>query len=132
MQYTPYTPQSYPVPQGQTNIIWVENEDEARIRTRQLFPNSIMIMLDHNQPRAYRCFTDMSGRAHPVEVFDLVPHVEETLIEQTEEPEETHQISMEEYIQQQDNRIAQLEAQIKNMSRPVEIVDGRRRRKNEN
>lgn len=128
--YQPYaaTPQAYPVPQGQTNIIWVDSEDEARIRTKQLFPNSIMIMLNNSKPIAYRCVTDISGRAHPVEVFDLVPHVEKQEIEEKEEYED-HQISMEEYIRQQDDRISRLEEKL--MTRP-EIVDKRRRVKNEN
>lgn len=126
--YTPYapTPQAYPVPQGQTNIIWVDSEDEARIRTKQLFPNSIMIMLDNNRPLAYRCVTDISGRAHPVEVFDLVPHTEKP--EPKEDEFEDHQITVEEYIQQQEDRITRLEEKL--MNRP-EIVDKRRRVKNE-
>lgn len=133
MQFPYSNAQSYPLPQGQTNIIWVESEDEARIRTRQLFPNSVMIMLDNNKPLAYRCVTDISGRAHPIEVFDLIPHKQEKEQEVHEEPqpapepEEPYQLSMEEYMQQQNDRIARLEDKVSTLSQPVEIVSTRKR-----
>ena len=132
MQFPYSNAQSYPLPQGQTNIIWVESEDEARIRTRQLFPNSVMIMLDNSRPLAYRCVTDISGRAHPIEVFDLIPHNEKEeppkeIPKEEEEPE--GQISMEEYLKRQNDRIAKLEDRVATLSQPVEIVDKGRAKK---
>lgn len=120
--YPYYQPQTFPLPPGQTNIIWVENEEEARIRTRQLLPNSTMIMLDNNQAVAYRCITDISGKPHPVEVFDLIPKTQDTA--PAEEPEDVkedvkedpHQMDFNEYMSQYEQRIKELEQKISNMS----------------
>lgn len=121
MYYPMY--QSYPIPPGQTNIIWVESEEEARVRTRQLFPNSTMIMLDNNKPLAYRCMTDVSGKPQPIEVFTLSPYQPEQASATTphpaesEEKQESHQVDIAEYMRQQDQRIAELESKMNDRKR---------------
>lgn len=93
--YNQYYPPTYQLPMiTQSNIIWVDNDEEARNRARQLSPGITIIMLDNNRPVAYKGSADMSGKIMPVEVFELcVP--EET--HSTEAPDERV-----EYITRQD------------------------------
>ena len=89
--YNFYTP-NYQFPTiSQSNIIWVDNEDEARNKARLLSPGITIIMLDNNRPVAYKGSADMSGKILPVEVYNLT-------VEEKEEKEEPHQITMEEYL----------------------------------
>lgn len=92
MQYNPIYPPTYQFPMiTQSNILWVDGEEEARGKARLLSPGITIIMLDNNRPVAYKGSADMSGKILPVEVFDLVTP-------EKEEPEEPHQITMEEYL----------------------------------
>lgn len=101
--YNPIYPPTYQFPMiTQSNIIWVDNEDEARAKARLLSPGITIIMLDNNRPVAYKGSADMSGKILPVEVFFLGTEKEEKTEEKPkekpEEREEEHQISLEEYL----------------------------------
>ena len=77
------------VQQPQSNVIWVKNMMEA-----QNYPvsagNTVMLM-DNDNPVVYKKSADLSGRALPLEVYDLVKR--EAVAE-----EEPHQINLEEYL----------------------------------
>lgn len=74
--------------QPQSNLIWVNSEAEAR--NYPVAPGNTVMLMDNDNPVAYKKSSDLSGRALPLETYDLVrrdPPVDET-----------HQISMEEYL----------------------------------
>ena len=76
------------VQQPQSNVIWVNSETEAR--NYPVAPGNTVMLMDNDNPVAYKKSADMSGRALPLEIYDLVKRgVPE---------EENHQINMEEYL----------------------------------
>lgn len=102
MAYNPYLNnpylQPYMMPQAQqpvtqpvppmNNIIWVSGESEAR--TYPVAPGNTLILMDNDNPVAYKKTADMSGRILPIEVYDLV--------RRDTAKEEPHQINLEEYL----------------------------------
>lgn len=89
--YNTIYPPTYQLPMiTQSNILWVDNEEEARTKARLLAPGITIIMLDNSRPVAYKGAADMSGKILPVEVYNLTVR--------EEEPQEDHQITMEEYL----------------------------------
>lgn len=95
--YNQIYPPTYQFPMiTQSNIIWVDNEEEARMKARLLSPGITIIMLDNNRPVAYKGSADMSGKILPVEVYFL--GTEEPKEKEEEKPEEPHQIDLEEYL----------------------------------
>jgi len=94
--YNQIYPPTYQFPMiTQSNIIWVDNEEEARMKARLLSPGITIIMLDNNRPVAYKGSADMSGKILPVDVFNLITP-------EPEEPQEDHQITMDEYLTKQE------------------------------
>lgn len=65
---TPYYPMQQQ--QQQTNVIWVANETEAK--NYPVAPGNSVILMDNDKPIAYKKTADFSGRALPLEVYDLV------------------------------------------------------------
>lgn len=93
--YQPYTPQYHPPMQTQqsTNVIWVNNETEAK--NYPVAPGNTVILMDNDNPVAYKKTTDFSGRSLPLEVYDLVPR-------NAPKEETHHQINLEEYLQRKE------------------------------
>jgi len=89
--YQPYNPPQQQQQQS-TNVIWVNNETEAK--NYPVAPGNTVILMDNDNPVAYKKTTDFSGRSLPLEVYDLVPR---------EKPkEENHQINLDEYLQKKE------------------------------
>ncbi len=79
------------VHQPQSNVIWVNSETEAR--NYPVAPGNTVMLMDNDNPVAYKKSADLSGRAMPLEIYDLVKR------EHMESPkEESRQINMEEYL----------------------------------
>ena len=91
--YQPITPP--PVTQQQpqnpsSNVIWVRNEAEAR--NYPVAAGNTVMLMDNDNPVAYKKTADLSGRSMPLEIYDLVRR------EPAEPHEENHQINLEEYL----------------------------------
>lgn len=50
-------------------------------RAFQCRPNSIMLLMDSQNPMCYKKQVDMYGKTISIEVFDLVPHVDKPPVE---------------------------------------------------
>ena len=74
----------------QSNMIWINGIDEAK--SYPVAPGNTVILMDNDNPVAYKKSTDISGRSLPLEVFDLVRRDEEP------KQEENHQINLDEYL----------------------------------
>lgn len=70
----------------QTNIIWGSENDA---RNYPVAPGNTVMIMDNDNPVAYKKAADLSGRALPLEIYDLVRR-------DASEPKEQYQI--EEYI----------------------------------
>lgn len=100
MVYNPYLQNPYLLPtqgyqpqiqqtQPQSNVIWVSNEAEAR--NYPVAPGNTVMLMDNDNPVVYKKSADLSGRALPLEIYDLVRRGQE-------ETEENHQININEYL----------------------------------
>lgn len=90
--YQPYNQSFLQQQQQSTNVIWVNNETEAK--NYPVAPGNTVILMDNDNPVAYKKTTDFSGRSLPLEVFDLVPR--------DNPKEENHQINLDEYLQKKE------------------------------
>lgn len=90
VQQMPMQQPVVPQPQ-QTNMIWVENE--AAAKAYPIAPGNTVILMDNDNPVAYKKSADMTGRAMPLEIYDLVKREQKE-----EQPEEYHQMNLEEYV----------------------------------
>lgn len=73
----------------QTNIIWGSENDA---RNYPVAPGNTVMIMDNDNPVAYKKAADLSGRALPLEIYDLVRR------DALEPKEEQHLINSEEYI----------------------------------
>lgn len=83
--------QQQQIQQPSTNVIWIENEQAAR--NYPVAPGNTVMLMDNDNPVAYKKSADLSGRALPLEIYDLVKR------EPKDAPkEENHQIDLTEYL----------------------------------
>lgn len=71
-----------------SNMIWVSGEQQAR--EYPVAAGNTVIMMDNDNPVAYKKSTDISGKVLPLEIYDLV--------RRNAPVEETHQINLDEYL----------------------------------
>ena len=100
MAYNPYINNPYiqnpyqipflaqPVQQSSSNMIWVSGEQQAR--DYPVAAGNTVIMMDNDNPVAYKKSTDISGKVLPLEIYDLV--------RRNAPKEENHQINLDEYL----------------------------------
>lgn len=72
------------------NVIWIEGESAAK--SYPVAAGNTVILMDSENPVAYKKSTDMSGKPLPIEIYDLVRR------DSSDMAEETHQINLEEYL----------------------------------
>ena len=91
LQQQPVIQQPQQTPQQpQSNVIWVNSETEAR--NYPVAAGNTVMLMDNDHPVAYKKASDLSGRALPLEVYDLVKR------DQEPPKEENHQINLDEYL----------------------------------
>ena len=88
----PYSQPFYQQPVQPTlpssNMIWVSGEQQAR--DYPVAAGNTVIMMDNDNPVAYKKSTDISGKVMPLEIYDLV--------RRNAPKEEHHQINLDEYL----------------------------------
>lgn len=99
-----YQPHYQPQAQS-TNVIWVNSETDAR--NYPVAPGNTVILMDNDNPVAYKKTTDFSGRAMPLEVFDLVKRGEEP----ADKPEYITKKEFDEFLDALDKRFSDITEQ---------------------